>query len=554
MHIHADNIHIWGGDEHLKTKYFDVVRLPGFSHVQCLFQCSMSHGVLLRLNTSCQLSGKTMAPQLDHSLYSNSASGSIWQLRKGLSHPNFKEMAPPADGSFALATADDICGLCSCLKIIKHLKSNPNRPFNMSCSEFEHCPRQCSGWNHEGWGHGYDWFITSIESLWHLDSTNPQGSKTCTSLQAWFKFFFSYSHLQFSYFSLPIFVLQSLHSNLCCSSWGALHGQLWDLLSHFKWHLPPVMDMCHGDIAQLDWASQSCLTYCLGVMRTEHTLFMLGPEASCPDIQVHEILVLGWLLRPWKPQSRSLDNSACAQGQPDIMKLPQWEAIIAVWWWSCDCLQLHPTQEWVQDQCSTDRSSIETKFSYSEDIMLLGFIFTSIHDIYDILESERSLLCPSALTNAMLCLTSPTSDGRSPRRTGTWIITWDYEKNAFDGLAKCPAWRSMSNSTERCLARLACLAIGDRAFQRDGMLNILMKLWIPPLQLMLLRSLMNTSWVSCQATVSASLQCIVFVERERELQTALSSQKGLSICPLLLWFWANFWHWALEFYQHHCIA
>ena len=43
-------------------------------------------------------------------------------------------------------------------------------------------------------------------------------------------------------------------------------------------------------------------------------------------------------------------------------------------------------------------------------------------------------------------------------------------------------------------------------------------------------------------------------EREGELQTALSSQKGLSICPLLLWFWVNFWHWALEFYQHHYIA
>eukprot|EP00435_Cladocopium_sp_Y103_P038609 s1254_g10.t1 len=65
------------------------------------------------------------------------------EVLKGLSHPTFKEMAPPADGSFALATADDICGLC------------------------------------------------------------------------------------------------------------ALHGQMWDLLSHFKWHLPPVMDMCYGDIAYM---------------------------------------------------------------------------------------------------------------------------------------------------------------------------------------------------------------------------------------------------------------------------------------------------------------
>lgn len=36
-------------------------------------------------------------------------------LRNGLSHPSFKDVIPSADGTFTLATADEICGLCSCL-------------------------------------------------------------------------------------------------------------------------------------------------------------------------------------------------------------------------------------------------------------------------------------------------------------------------------------------------------------------------------------------------------------------------------------------------------
>lgn len=90
------------------------------------------------------------------------------EVLKGLSHPSFKEMAPPADGSFALATADDICGLC-------------NAAVEIMRDE--------------------DMVITDL--------------------------------------SPPLKVF------------GALHGQLWDLLSHFKWHLPPVMDMCYGDIAYM---------------------------------------------------------------------------------------------------------------------------------------------------------------------------------------------------------------------------------------------------------------------------------------------------------------
>ena len=183
-------------------------------------------------------------------------------------------MAPPADGSFALATADDICGLCSCLKILqilKHLKSSPTRQFIKSCSEFLWslklwgCPRQCSGRNHEGWGHGYNRFVSSIESLWHLDSTRKSARfprrvanhcKICKQHDS----SFSSATITCSFLHLPSCFTERLHSSLYCSSWGALHGQLWDLLSHFKWHLPPVMDMCYGDIAQLDWASQSCPT------------------------------------------------------------------------------------------------------------------------------------------------------------------------------------------------------------------------------------------------------------------------------------------------------
>ena len=36
---------------------------------------------------------------------------------------------------------------------------------------------------------------------------------------------------------------------------GALHGQIWDLLSHFKWHFPPVED-CEGDLLWLGWKSK----------------------------------------------------------------------------------------------------------------------------------------------------------------------------------------------------------------------------------------------------------------------------------------------------------
>ena len=88
------------------------------------------------------------------------------EVVNGLSHPSFKDVIPSADGTFTLATADEICGLC-------------NAAVQLMRDED---------------------MVTNV--------------------------------------SPPLKVF------------GALHGQIWDLLSHFKWHNPPVIE---GDMTYMKY-------------------------------------------------------------------------------------------------------------------------------------------------------------------------------------------------------------------------------------------------------------------------------------------------------------